>query len=110
MKKRKKKDKNSDSVSNNNSTIITDELSLWNDREPKNKLINYIQKITKETDRDYVPKEDRIAVFDFDGTLFCETDPVYMDHRIMYYRVMEDSDYRNKATAFEKRILIYHFQ
>ena len=99
--KKKKKVKNNEI---NNSTIIINELSLWNDREPKNKLINFMKKITKETDddfEDFVPKEDRIAVFDFDGTLFQETDPIYLDHKLFMYRVFNDTNYKDKATDKE---------
>ena len=99
--KKKKKVKTNET---NNSKIIIDELSLWNDREPKNKLINFMKKITKETDdyfEDFVPKEERIAVFDFDGTLFQETDPIYLDHKLFMYRVFNDTNYKNKATDKE---------
>ena len=68
-------------------------LTLWNDRTPKNELINYITKITNEKGDSFVPKEDRIAVFDLDGTLFQETDPIYLDHKLYMYRVLNDSNY-----------------
>ena len=52
-------------------------LSLWNDdAKLKTELMSYVKKVTTKGDN-YIPKEDRIAVFDFDGTLFCETDPNY---------------------------------
>ena len=68
-------------------------LTLWNEVESKNILINYIKDITNEKGINYVPKEDRIAVFDFDGTLFQETDPMYTDYKIYMYRVLDDPDY-----------------
>jgi phosphoglycolate phosphatase-like HAD superfamily hydrolase len=68
-------------------------LTLWNEVESKNILINYIKDITNEKSINYVPKEDRIAVFDFDGTLFQETDPMYTDYKIYMYRVLDDPDY-----------------
>lgn len=37
-----------------------------------------------------------------DGTLCCETDPGYFDHKLLYHRVMEDPDYKDKASAEEK--------
>ena len=56
-----------------------DTLSLWTDDSlAKEELQNYMAMITKEGE-DYIPPEDRIAVFDLDGTLFCETDPNYFD-------------------------------
>ena len=54
--------------------------------------------ITDENSDLYIPKEDRIAVFDFDGTLFQETDPMYCDYKIYIYRVLYDADYKDKAT------------
>ena len=68
-------------------------LTLWNEVESKKILINYIKDITDEKGINYVPKEDRIAVFDFDGTLFQETDPMYTDYKIYMYRVLDDPDY-----------------
>jgi phosphoglycolate phosphatase-like HAD superfamily hydrolase len=68
-------------------------LTLWNEVESKNILINYIKDITNEKSINYAPKEDRIAVFDFDGTLFQETDPMYTDYKIYMHRVLDDPDY-----------------
>ena len=53
---------------------------------------------------DFIPVEDRIAVFDFDGTLFCETDPNYFDYTLLVHRVLEDPDYKDKASDFEKSV------
>ena len=96
--KEKNKTKDKDNNINNNGTMITKELSLWNDREPKNILINFMKSITDESNIDFIPKEDRIAVFDFDGTLFQETDPIYLDHKLFLYRVFNDTNYKDKAT------------
>ena len=97
----KNKTKDKDNNINNNGTMITKELSLWNDREPKNILINFMKSITDESNIDFIPKEDRIAVFDFDGTLFQETDPIYLDHKLFLYRVFNDTNYKDKATEKE---------
>lgn len=89
----------------NVSIFNASDLSLWKDESRlKTELQEYMVDITNPNSGNFIPVKDRTAVFDFDGTLFCETDPVYMDHRIMYYRVMEDPDYKNKATAFEKNV------
>ena len=80
-----------------------DVLTLWTDNAPaKQQLIQYMSDITSENSGDYIPPEDRIAVFDFDGTLFCETDPNYFDYTLLKYRVLEDPDYIGKASDFEK--------
>ena len=64
--------------------------------------MSYIEKITKPDSKDFVKKEDRIAVFDLDGTLFQETDLVYNDYKLFKYRVTEDPDYVDKATEEQK--------
>jgi len=70
---------------------IDNPLSLWNDCDPKNKLIEFMAKINSK--EKFVPKEDRIAVFDLDGTLFQETDPTYDDWKLYYYRVYNDPNF-----------------
>ena len=80
-------------------------LSLWNeDAEARQQLISYMEAITKEDGPDFIPVENRIAVFDFDGTLFCETDPNYFDYTLLVYRVLEDPEYKDQASEFEKMV------
>ena len=80
-----------------------DALSLWTEDAPlKAELTAYIKAITDESSSEFIPVEDRIAVFDMDGTLCCETDPGYFDHKLLYHRVMEDPDYKDKASDEEK--------
>ena len=80
-------------------------LSLWNEEAPaRQQLTAYMEAITKEGSPDFIPVEDRIAVFDFDGTLFCETDPNYFDYTLLVYRVLEDPEYKDKASEFEKMV------
>ncbi|MBR1659610.1 MAG: S-layer homology domain-containing protein [Oscillospiraceae bacterium] len=82
-----------------------DPLSMWTDTAPtKLALTEYMAAITDRSSRDYIPVEDRIAVFDFDGTLFCETDPNYFDYTLLAYRVLDDPDYRDRASDFEKEV------
>ncbi len=80
-------------------------LSLWNDgAAAATELLDYVKAVTTEGSADFIPVEDRIAVFDLDGTLACETDPCYFDHCIYYYRVMEDPNYKDEASDFEKEV------
>lgn len=82
-----------------------DPLSLWTENAPaKTALVSYIETVTDESSSDFIPVENRIAVFDMDGTILCETDPYYFDHCILVYRVLEDPDYKDKASAFEKDV------
>ena len=76
-------------------------LSYWTDTAlTKQQLIAYMSDITDESSPNFIPVDRRIAVFDFDGTLFCETDPNYFWYNMLVYRVLEDEGY--KASKFEK--------
>ena len=77
-------------------------LSLWTEGAlAKDALTAYMDMVTSQG-VGYIPPEDRIAVFDLDGTLFCETDPVYFDYSLLLYRVTQDEDYKDKASDFER--------
>lgn len=47
-------------------------LSSWSDGFAKLAIIDFVSRVTKEGGADYVPSAERIAVFDNDGTLWCE--------------------------------------
>ena len=80
-------------------------LSLWtDDAAARKELIDYVQTVTEEGSAEFIPVENRIAVFDLDGTLACETDPVYFDHCLLKYRVLDDPDYKDQASDFEKEV------
>ncbi len=82
-----------------------DALSLWTETAPlKTQMTEYMKTITDKNSKDFIPVENRIAVFDMDGTLCCETDPGYFDHKLLYHRVMEDPDYKDKASDEEKAV------
>ena len=63
-------------------------FASWNNCTAKTKLSEFISKINSL--EYYVPKEDRVAVFDLDGTLYQETDPTYDDWKLYYYRVYNE--------------------
>jgi len=72
-----------------------DALSLWNDGAPsKRALMEYVDAVTDESSPDFIPPELRIAVFDLDGTLFCETDPTYFDWQLFEKRVLDDPSWQ----------------
>lgn len=80
-------------------------LSDWSDDAASKKaLVSYMEAITTEGGKEFIPVERRIAVFDLDGTLYCETDPNYFDHLLLAHRVLEDPDYKDKASDFEKKV------
>src|SRR5262245_26422737 len=47
-------------------------LPSWNDGATKQAIVDFVTRVTKEGGGDYVTPNQRIAVFDNDGTLWCE--------------------------------------
>jgi hypothetical protein len=47
-------------------------LESWNESAGKSAIVDFVARATKEGGRDYVPPPERVAVFDNDGTLWCE--------------------------------------
>ena len=54
----------------------SDTLPSWNEGKNKTNVITYVQTVTDKKSTDFIPEEDRIAVFDNDGTLWSEQ-PAY---------------------------------
>jgi beta-phosphoglucomutase-like phosphatase (HAD superfamily) len=54
----------------------TDPLPSWNDTPTKQAIVAFVAKVTQAGGADFVPKEQRVAVFDMDGTLVPEK-PVF---------------------------------
>lgn len=66
-------------------------LSLWNNNSgAKEKLIDYVNSVTQKGGKDYIPVKDRIAVFDMDGTLVCETFFTYFDTMMFIDYCLQD--------------------
>ena len=82
-----------------------DQLSLWvEDAASRKALTDYVDAVTDKDSSDYIPPTDRIAVFDLDGTRFCESDPTWFDFMLFKYRIQEDPGYKDKATDHEKEM------
>lgn len=47
-------------------------LVSWKDNQLKKEILDFVRRVTDPRSKDFVPVEDRIAVFDNDGTLLCE--------------------------------------
>jgi len=55
-------------------------LQSWNDGISKKAIMDFVTQTTREGSSQFIPVEDRIAVFDNDGTLWCEQ-PLYAEMR-----------------------------
>jgi len=53
-----------------------DPLPSWTDGAAKQRIVNFVKAVTDPTSKDHVTPEERIAVFDNDGTLWSEQ-PAY---------------------------------
>jgi phosphoglycolate phosphatase-like HAD superfamily hydrolase len=61
-------------------------LPSWNDTSPKQAIIAFVEKVTKEGSAHFVPVPQRIAVFDNDGTLWAEQ-PMYFQAFFIFDRI-----------------------
>jgi hypothetical protein len=58
-------------------------LPSWNDGPARAAIVAFVERVTRQGSKDFVPPEDRVAVFDNDGTIWCEKPlPVQADFLI----------------------------
>jgi phosphoglycolate phosphatase-like HAD superfamily hydrolase len=83
-------------------------LSLWKHTPTRQAILDFIEAVTVPESPGFVPPEERIAVFDNDGTLWCEK-PMYIQLdfllRRLAARAKEDATLRTKQpwqAAWEK--------
>ncbi len=95
-----------------NSAWQYDPLTLWRqDSSVKAELIAYVEAVTDGGSEAYIAPADRVAVFDFDGTLYGERFPTYFDTCLFLHRVLHDENYtaeedvRAYAEALETALL-----
>ncbi|MFO1133108.1 MAG: HAD family hydrolase [Hyphomicrobiales bacterium] len=70
-----------------------DPLPAWNDGKAKSAIIDYVTKVTTAGSPEFVPVEERIAVFDNDGTLWPENPmPFQMAYAVDQTRKLAASD------------------
>ena len=91
-------------------------FKYWSkDAESLSALKNYVKDITSKSSKNFIPVEDRIAVFDLDGTLICETAPCYFEWMMYLDRALYDETYtpskadRDYAKIVESEIRAGHF-
>ena len=83
--------------------------------EPVTALKNYVKDVTNKRSANFIPVEDRIAVFDLDGTLICETAPCYFEWMMYLDRALYDPTYtpskedRDYAIVVRDEIRAGHF-
>jgi phosphoglycolate phosphatase-like HAD superfamily hydrolase len=98
-------------------SVQTETLASWTDSPAKRAIVEFVER----TVSDDVPVEERVAVFDNDGTLWCEKPmPIQADFilRRLYEMAQADSDLRGRQpwkAAYERdygwlgRVLAEHY-
>lgn len=66
-------------------------LPSWQDGKTKQSIIDFVKAVTDPNSKDFVPEENRIAVFDNDGTLWSE--------KPMYFQLLFAKDQMQKMAA-----------
>ena len=64
------------------------QLTWWRDSAARQEIVDFVARVTAEDGPDFVPPADRIAVFDNDGTLWCEK-PMYIQLDFILRRWVE---------------------
>ncbi|MBR4382518.1 MAG: haloacid dehalogenase-like hydrolase [Selenomonadaceae bacterium] len=59
----------------------------------KQKLVEFVRDVTNPKSKNFIPVEDRIAAFDVDGTIACETAPFCFDFMMFVHRALDDPNY-----------------
>ena len=97
-----------DNSSGNGSGIGTALLTdYWTEGSEAAKSLNdYLLAVTDVTSSDYIPAEDRIAVFDLDGTLMCETYPFCFEYMVFAdYALKHAADMPENVLATAQEIV-----
>ena len=63
-------------------------LASWNDGPTKDAVLAFVERVTA----DGVPPAERVAVFDNDGTLWCEPLPIQADFILRRLYEMAEAD------------------
>ena len=89
------------------------DFKYWaKDSAAKQKLIEYVTDVTNKKSKNFIPVADRIAVFDVDGTIACETAPFCFDFMMFVYRALDDPNYiasaQDRANGEAVKAAIYN--
>lgn len=83
------------------------DFKYWKADSPtKQKITKFVENATNPASSGFIPEENRIAVFDMDGTFYCETAPYYFQEMMFLHRALEDKEYQptKQMASFAKKI------
>jgi hypothetical protein len=68
-------------------------LASWNDGPARDAIVDFVARVTDEDGPDHVPAAERVAVFDNDGTLWCEKPmPIELGFILQRLAAMAETD------------------
>ena len=70
---------------------MTQVLSSWNDTPTRQAILDFVASLVDKSSPSYVPPHKRIAVFDNDGTLWCEK-PMYIQFDYLLRKMAEQAE------------------
>ena len=92
------------------------DFKYWNANSPvKKQVVDYVKDVTNKRSKNFIPVEDRIAVFDMDGTFLCETAPSAFGYMFSLYTMIENptpkvnAEHREKAKIWRDAIISKSF-
>jgi phosphoserine phosphatase len=71
---------------------MSTQLGSWNDGTARRAIIDFVSRVTTPNTPAFVPPADRIAVFDNDGTLWCEQPVIQLAHILQRWEEMAQQD------------------
>ncbi|CAM2990986.1 HAD family hydrolase [Prescottella defluvii] len=72
---------------------MADFLASWSDGKTRTAIVDFVERVVDPAGPDYVEPEGRVAVFDNDGTLWCEKPmPIQLDFTIRRLAEMAEGD------------------
>lgn len=89
-----------------------DVIEGWKADSPSmQSIVQFVSDSVDENSENFIPEEDRIAVFDMDGTLYGERFPTYFNDWLYIQRALHDDSYKAPdelkafAQAWEDKVL-----
>lgn len=78
------------------------DFKYWTKNSVANKkLVEYVTDVTNKKSKNYIPLEDRLAVFDMDGTFIGESMPCYFEWMLYLERALHDENFTPSAEDLE---------
>ena len=78
-------------------------LASWNDTPATQAIVEFVERVTQLGGADYVPPAERVAVFDNDGTLWCEKPmPIELGFILKRLAQMAETDPALRKAAHER--------